>query len=174
MLKKVPAPSSPEQLQDRLPPLTIPSPPGTFDHAPFGDDGFQVGDFVKISSDAEAVKLFQTGHGEWVESMIHVREGAWLTGKRGGACLEEGDLSLQEYVGTCTYTCMYTCSVAPPLMERSYRSIHVREGGANWEEGQGLLGGGRPEKVARSLLPGIVGEFPQDCWGCGILLLVYM
>ena len=82
MLKKVPAPSSPEQLQDRLPPLTIPSPPGTFDHAPFGDDGFQVGDFVKISSDAETVKLLQTGHGEWVESMIHVREGEGLALRR--------------------------------------------------------------------------------------------
>ena len=32
----------------------------------------QVGDFVKISSDVEKVKEYQTGHGEWVESMIHV------------------------------------------------------------------------------------------------------
>ena len=31
-----------------------------------------MGDFVKISADAEKVKEFQTGHGEWVESMIHV------------------------------------------------------------------------------------------------------
>ena len=105
MLKKVPAPSSPEQLQDGLPPLTIPSPPSTFDHAPFGDDGFQVGDFVKILSDAEAVKLFQTGHGEWVESMIHVREGEGLAWRR------------------------------------------------------------------ETLFPGMVGEFPQDCRWCGILLL---
>ena len=70
-----------------------------------GPGSIQVGDFVKISSDAEAVKLFQTGHGEWVESMIHVREGEGLAWRR------------------------------------------------------------------ETLFPGMVGEFPQDCWWCGILLL---
>lgn len=34
--------------------------------------GFQVGDFVKISSDREQVCELQQGHGEWVESMIQV------------------------------------------------------------------------------------------------------
>ena len=27
---------------------------------------------MKISADAEKVKEFQSGHGDWVESMIHV------------------------------------------------------------------------------------------------------
>ena len=33
----------------------------------------KVGDFVKISGDMERVKELQSGHGEWVDSMIHVR-----------------------------------------------------------------------------------------------------
>ena len=55
-------------------------------------NGVQVGDFVKISSDVEKVKEYQEGHGDWVDSMIHVsvrvcgcgREGVWEGGREGG------------------------------------------------------------------------------------------
>lgn len=74
ILKKVQSPAGGDHNLDghpHPPPLTIPSPSTTLDSTPFGDDNFQVGDFVKISSDVEKVKEYQTGHGEWVESMIH-------------------------------------------------------------------------------------------------------
>jgi E3 ubiquitin-protein ligase mind-bomb len=72
ILKKVPSPVQEVERNGARhphpppPPLTIP----TTTTDPF-EDAFQVGDFVKISADAEKVKEFQTGHGEWVESMIH-------------------------------------------------------------------------------------------------------
>ena len=41
-------------------------------------------------------------------------------------------------------------------------------------EGWSLLGGGRPEKVARSLLPGMVGEFPQTAGGVAFCSCVHV
>ena len=41
----------------------------------FQDDPFpvyHVGDFVKISSDANKVKELQPGHGEWLDTMMQV------------------------------------------------------------------------------------------------------
>ena len=34
---------------------------------------YQVGDFIKVSSDIRLVKRLQKGHGEWVDSMQPVR-----------------------------------------------------------------------------------------------------
>jgi E3 ubiquitin-protein ligase mind-bomb len=70
ILKKVPASEERNggSHHHHPPPLTLPPSLGP---APFADDNFQVGDFVKISSDVEKVKEYQEGHGDWVDSMIH-------------------------------------------------------------------------------------------------------
>lgn len=49
--------------------LTKISSPTTIDLA---SQPFAVGDFVKICSDLERIKIIQRGHGEWAEAMIPV------------------------------------------------------------------------------------------------------
>ncbi len=69
ILKKVPAPpSDPAPSTEPRPHLSLPPA-----HAPvFPEDEFNVGDVIKIATDHERVKTLQSGHGEWVESMMMV------------------------------------------------------------------------------------------------------